>query len=81
MQEKPPQLTAAEQQELQKYLAETKKVLKQYGKNELIRIIGALLVDNASLKGALMATQSPVGAQQAPVGAQSVGQTEASYAK
>lgn len=38
------------QQELQVMLSEVKRKLKPESKNELIRIIGALLLDNYALK-------------------------------
>jgi hypothetical protein len=44
------QATAVVQAELQKMLIEVKRKLKGESKNELIRIIGALLLDNYALK-------------------------------
>jgi hypothetical protein len=51
------QATAEVQAALQTMLAEVKRKLKPESKNELIRIIGALLVDNYSLKMQLQALQ------------------------
>ena len=44
------QASEAVQAELQKMLLEVKRKLKNESKNELIRIIGALLLDNYALK-------------------------------
>lgn len=44
------QAEAEVQVELQRMLVEVRKKLKGQSKNELIRIIGALLLDNYSLK-------------------------------
>lgn len=44
------QASAQVQAELQTMLAEVKRKLKPESKNELIRIIGALLLDNYALK-------------------------------
>jgi hypothetical protein len=44
------QASAEIQQTMQKMLAEVKRQMKPNSKNELIRIIGALLVDNYALK-------------------------------
>lgn len=38
-------MTTEEQQQLEKYFGEVKKSLKNYSKNQLIRTIGALLLD------------------------------------
>lgn len=51
------QASAEVQAALQTMLAEVKRKLKPESKNELIRIIGALLVDNYSLKTQLQAIQ------------------------
>lgn len=45
------------QAELQRMLSEVKKKMKCESKNELIRIIGALLLDNYALKMRLAASQ------------------------
>ena len=49
-QEQENQASAEVQAELQKMLLEVKRKLKSESKNELIRIIGALLLDNYTLK-------------------------------
>jgi len=43
---------------LEKYLREVKQQMKTHSKNELIRMIGALLVDNAALKSMVESMQT-----------------------
>lgn len=58
-----PTLTNEEQEQLLRYLAEAKRHLKNYSKNDLIRMIGALLVDNAALKSIVDSQNKPKEAQ------------------
>lgn len=57
MQEQAVKMTAEEQKAFEGYLAETKKRLKTFSKNDLVRMVAALLIDKHALMGMLNVQQ------------------------